>query len=1396
MRRINIKLLVGLFVAVILIAAGVHGLHLLQAQRNAGKLLKSADQAEKSGRLDRSQEFLDRYLYFDPENPDVLARYAGSLSRAHSADQTAKAVELLEKSIRLHPDRTEDRRTLAKLLLELRRYVDVREHANYLLAKGGEKDGVAEYLLASCELEDGKYAEAISLLKDAKKNAPKTQEIYPFLAMLLRKHATPPQPAEADKVMDELIAVDPNGVRPYLERSRYREQAKLPGAEEDALHALKLDPKNADALLTVARLVEEKGDLKRAYAYREQGLKDHPNDPRMYFWMARLERKQRDLTAAREILKQAVSKFPGIDHLKMELVGILLELNEYYDAKEQLQKLRDIGFEPELQEILKARADMGLGNWDDAEKSLIKVRELLVASRPDEVQRIDFYLAQCYEQTRQPDKLKQIYERMITARPTSSVEPLAYAQSLEALGLSNQALDVIRKAPGNSPAKGLMLAALLTRRNARLPISQQRWDEVDQALSQAEKNAQGDKELTPDAKAGLVLQIAIRRAAALEAQGKLNEAQSVAEKARDAQPGQLLAWLTIAAILEKRGMYDAIPPLLDQAEAKVGDKVDLKSYRIRYAARHGGPSALKTLEELAKGLDKRTPQEQEVLLRNLTDAYRMIGDTQRSSATWAKVVARKPNDLDVQGVAFELASRANDEKAMLAALEQIRRIEKEDGPVYLYEKASYLVWKAEKGDKSVLPEAQRLLAVATNKKKDWSRVPLLLARIAELNDDPSAALGHAMQAIDAGERNPELIRRTLEQLYKNGRFADATTVLNKFQDQPLLSGEFQRYATEYSLRYQAMDQARALAEKAVAPDSQDYRDQMWLGQVMAATGRLPDAERHLRRAVALAGDEPAPSLVLLSYLVKHGERSQAAEFARQAAEKFSSKKQPMIAARCLELVGQGEEALKLYQAALAASPDDEVTLRNYIDFLISHKRLREAEAPLERLIALRSKSSDVSALQNLYSEVLSAQKDPARAQKALELVSAPKAGQDVDPKEADNRLRARVKVLANQGGEAQRLEAIALMEGLVNREQTAADRFKLAELYEQQGNWPKAKESLIAVARTEKANVGLLVVILEALIRHKETAEAKPWLDELEKLEPRTLRTAQLKAAVLHGQNHTDQAVSVLEEFASRNEAEAAAVALTLERIGQFAPAEAMFRKAAAKNADAKLMLGAFLGRRGRIADSLEVCDSCWDTSLPPQQVARTCVSLIASPKTEPAQRLRVQKRLDEALRKAPKDKELLLALASVHYFEEHYKQSEEMYRQALAQDKNEQAALNNLAWLLGHEKGKQAEGLELIERAITSVGPRAALLDTRGVIHLAMGNTDLAIKDLESATAADPQSPAKWFHLAQAYWGAKRRDDADKAVKKAIELGLEVSTLDPLERPDYERLTAELGKK
>jgi len=397
------------------------------------------------------------------------------------------------------------------------------------------------------------------------------------------------------------------------------------------------------------------------------------------------------------------------------------------------------------------------------------------------------------------------------------------------------------------------------------------------------------------------------------------------------------------------------------------------------------------------------------------------------------------------------------------------------------------------------------------------------------------------------------------------------------------------------------------------------------------------------------------------------------------------------------------------------------------------------------------------------------------------------------------RLRTQARVLAMQSTKGKSQEAIRLLEEVVRREPGATEeRFVLARLFEIEGDWAKADAQMRYIIDNNPSVPSYRIRYILALLRNKRAGEAGPWLDQLEKLQPEAPLVQQLRAMALSEQGKGDEAVESLRTFAQRHMEQAGFVAQVLELIGRAPAAEAVLRgyvaQKQATEPQSVLVLAEYLGRQGRTRDALDLCQAAWKTC-PPGTVADVCCSILLVADPDDSQVRRVEGWLKAAITRQPAVTQLQIALAMLRTVQGRYSEAEALYRQAIAKDAKNIVALNNLAWMIAiKQEGKGAEALQLLGRAIDVAGPRAPLLDTRAVIHLKMGRSDLAVSDLEAAIADNP-IPAMYFHLAQAFLMANRRDDAQAAMQDGQRLGLKPNSLDPLERPAYTQVVAALAR-
>ena len=78
-------------------------------------------------------------------------------------------------------------------------------------------------------------------------------------------------------------------------------------------------------------------------------------------------------------------------------------------------------------------------------------------------------------------------------------------------------------------------------------------------------------------------------------------------------------------------------------------------------------------------------------------------------------------------------------------------------------------------------------------------------------------------------------------------------------------------------------------------------------------------------------------------------------------------------------------------------------------------------------------------------------------------------------------------------------------------------------------------------------------------------------------------------------------------------------------------------------------------------------------------------------------------------------------------------------------------------------------------------------------MIHVQLGETEPAIRDLRAAMAISPEKSVLYFHLARALESAGDAAQAREALRAAEQRGLRVETVDPLEREVFLRFREKL---
>jgi predicted Zn-dependent protease len=400
-------------------------------------------------------------------------------------------------------------------------------------------------------------------------------------------------------------------------------------------------------------------------------------------------------------------------------------------------------------------------------------------------------------------------------------------------------------------------------------------------------------------------------------------------------------------------------------------------------------------------------------------------------------------------------------------------------------------------------------------------VPLREAEIDEQQHDQARAIDHYLRALELGERRTRTVQRLVQLLVDRRRFREADRILRKLEEHSPLPAELTRLASEIAVHTQNHERAVHLARQAVPAETRDFRNQLWLARILQTCGRDAEAEGILRRAVQQDPTIPDPWLALIQHLKSKGALAEAETAIKELREKLPCERLRPTLARCYEALGNIDEAEDHFLAALTSKPNDFMLLVALASFYLHYDQTQKAERHLRRLIDTKDQIPEetVAWARRQLALVVAAGGKPGSTEQALALIERNRASTGWNV--ADQRAKATVWAARPE----HRQDAIRLFEESVRQQALRSDeQFRLAQLYEAEGDLSRAREQLLDLISTERANPGYLAYYTRFLLRQGEVHEAKLWLGRLEKLQPDAQRTlemqVQLKAAKTTSPRH------------------------------------------------------------------------------------------------------------------------------------------------------------------------------------------------------------------------------------------------------------------------------------
>jgi tetratricopeptide (TPR) repeat protein len=372
-------------------------------------------------------------------------------------------------------------------------------------------------------------------------------------------------------------------------------------------------------------------------------------------------------------------------------------------------------------------------------------------------------------------------------------------------------------------------------------------------------------------------------------------------------------------------------------------------------------------------------------------------------------------------------------------------------------------------------------------------------------------MAHYRRALELGDYQPQAVRRVATLLVAAGRAADADRILEQAEKRGVLERDLWRPAAEIALRAGNKERACRLALLA-AGGSRSPHDLIWLGRTLDAGGRPTDAGNAFEEAVRLAPEVADTWLALLAHQVRRGQRDATETCLAGLRRNLDASRLPLAEAQAREVLGQDDEAERIYRRILEREPHDARTLYRLASLYLRTDRPDRAEPVLLALFDPRVLLSEEEfpELRRQLALVMSrpGQKQD-RVHQALAVLAVNRR------QEGDTEADRRVAALVRGTRPTERAQALRTLEELPGGPAVLApERLRLARLYEAAKNWPGARAQYAALIAGDPDNTTWLALFVEALLRAGKKADAARWLAELEKREPGAARTSRLREQV------------------------------------------------------------------------------------------------------------------------------------------------------------------------------------------------------------------------------------------------------------------------------------------
>ena len=532
-----------------------------------------------------------------------------------------------------------------------------------------------------------------------------------------------------------------------------------------------------------------------------------------------------------------------------------------------------------------------------------------------------------------------------------------------------------------------------------------------------------------------------------------------------------------------------------------------------------------------------------------------------------------------------------------------------------------------------------------------------------------------------------------------------------------------------------------------------------------STGREREAEAILQRLAANDRKSTGARVRLAAHHVRAKQQDKLeATLNELATNREDFPNGSLVAGDFYGALGEWDRAKACYETGAKSSPEVKLTFDLRIaEVLVAQQKLREADGRLDEI--LREHPGDTRA-REMKAVLLVLFGEPEGVERAVKDLKA--LVQD-SPESPHLRYQlARAYVAKRETGPAEK----EFREALRRRGDFVPARIALAELAMDTLRYKEALQEAGEVLRIDAGNRQARLLRAAAQVGLGEFPQARTELSKLIQESPQA-GGAHLQMALLEiAEKRYPEGESILKRIYQPGQSDPQIVRALAELYssqGNFDRAvgvlEDELRRKPAYEVEVRRTLAETAARANRTDLAIQTYTELVPAVRNPEQMRYRMSELYyrkGDVKNAIAQ-------LEEALRIAPENVEILLVLGSLKELDGRAAEARQHYRRALAAEPDNAVALNNLAFNLCETGGNLDEALSLAQRATQRSPDQPSFSDTLGWVYLKRNMAGAALQVFDNLVRRFPENPIYRYHHAMALLKSGQKEKARTELEATL---------------------------